>query len=192
MSRIIGCRDLHIAELVQDTQGTALSIYKKPVRVPALISMKIKDAVEQSKFFSDDSVEQSFSKTSGKEVTVELGYLTNELEALITGKSVDAKGVLIQKGDNAPVELALLFRAPKSKAGAFRYLCMYKGTLTRTESEYNTQEDGVESSTVTLTGTFVPLLCNGQMAAIADSDDILTKDSVDKWFTSVYGATTNP
>lgn len=187
MSRIIGCRDLHIAELVTDAGSKPT--YKTPVKVPSLISVSITDSVEQSKFFSDDSVEQAFSKTSGKEVTIELGYLTNDLEAKITGKEVDESGVLLQSGSDAPKEVALLFRAPKSKGNAFRYLCLYKGTLARTESEYTTQEEGVESSNVTLTGTFVPLLSTGHMAAVADSDDELTSEAVSAWFTTVYGAT---
>ena len=187
MSRIIGCRDLHIAPLVSDTVG-GQATYGNVARVPSLINISITDSVEQNKFYSDDSVEQSFSKTSGKEVTVELGYITNEIEALITGKEVDENGVLIQKSSDAPKEIALMFRAPKSKGGAFRYICLYKGTLARTESEYATQEDGVESSNVTLTGTFIPLLSNGLMSATADSDDSNTEESVAAWFTTVYGA----
>ena len=188
MSRIIGCRDLHVVPLVSDViSGT--STYGTPVRVPSLINISITDSVEQNKFYSDDSIEQAFSKTSGKDVTIELGYITNELEALITGKKIDENGVLVQSDSDAPSEVALLFRAPKSKGGAFRYICLYKGTLSRTESEYATQEDGVESSNVTLTGTFISLLSNGKMSAVADSDDEGTETSVQNWFTKVYGAT---
>lgn len=188
MSRIIGCRDLHVVPLVSDVVG-GKPTYGTPVRVPSLINIGITDSVEQSKFYSDDSVEQAFSKTSGKDVTIELGYITNELEALITGKEIDENGVLVQSDSDLPCEVALLFRAPKSKGGAFRYICLYKGTLNRTESEYATQEDGVESSNVTLTGTFISLLSNGKMSAVADSDDKGTEDSVQNWFTKVYGAT---
>ena len=188
MSRIIGCRDLHVVPLVSDAVG-GKPTYGTPKRVPSLINISITDSVEQSKFYSDDSVEQAFSKTSGKDVTIELGYITNELEALITGKEIDENGVLVQSDSDAPSEVALLFRAPKSKGGAFRYICLYKGTLSRTESEYATQEDGVESSNVTLTGTFISLLSNGKMSAVADSDDEGTETSVQNWFTTVYGAT---
>lgn len=167
MSRIIGVRDLHIAKLLEDpTSGVAT--WDAPKRVPALVNVSVSDTVEQSKFFSDDVCEQSFSKTSSKEVTIELGYLTNELEAMITGK-VYENGVLVQGSNDAPAEVALLFRAPKSKGG-FRYMALYKGTLARTESEFATQQESVESSTVKLTGTFIPLTCNGKMAATADTD----------------------
>lgn len=188
MSRIIGCRDLHVVPLVSDVVG-GTPTYGTPVRVPSLINIGITDSVEQSKFYSDDSIEQAFSKTSGKDVTIELGYITNEIEALITGKTIDENGVLVQSDSDTPAEVALLFRAPKSKGGAFRYICLYKGTLNRTESEYATQEDGVESSNVTLTGTFISLLSNGKMSAVADSDDEDTNESVENWFTKVYGAT---
>lgn len=190
MSRIIGCRDLHIAPLISDSG--AKPTYGTPVKVPSLINISISDSVEQSKFYSDDTVEQAFSKTSSKEVTIELGYLTNKLESTITGKTVDAKGVLIQTSGDAPQEVAILFRAPKSKGGAFRYVCLYKGTLAKTDSEFATQEDSVESSTVKLAGTFVPLASTGAMSAIADSDDELTSEAVTAWFTTVYNATMQP
>lgn len=185
MSRIIGCRDLHIATLIKDELGQVVA-YQAPTRVPSLVNVSVSDKVEQSKFYSDDNVEQAFSKTSGKEVTIELGYITNELEALITGKTFDAAtGVMIQKGDDTAKEVALLFRAPKSKGG-FRYMALYKGTLTRTESEYKTQEDKVDSATVTLVGTFIPLQANGLMSSTVDSDDTASEATVKDWFTKVY------
>lgn len=188
MARIIGCRDLHIAPLKEDKPGTAKPKYDVVTRIPSLISISISDTVEENKFYSDDIVEQTFSKTSGKEVTIELGYITNELEALITGKEVDSEGVLIQKSSDSPKEVALMFRAPKSKGNAFRYLCLYKGTLSRTDSEYTTQEDSVESTNITLTGTFIPLASSGSMSATADSDDTNMDTIVKDWFTKVYGA----
>jgi len=185
MSRIIGCRDLHIAQLIKDEYGQTVA-YQAPTRVPALVNVSVSDKVEQSKFYSDDSVEQAFSKTSGKEITIELGYMTNEMEALITGKTFDATtGVMVQKGDDSAKEIALIFRAPKSKGG-FRYMVLYKGTLTRTESEYKTQEDKVDSATVTLVGTFIPLQANGLMSSTVDSDDTASAAVVADWFTKVY------
>lgn len=192
MSRIIGCRDLHIAKLISDVAGGDKPTYGKPVRIPSLVGISITDSVEQSKFFSDDTVEQAFTKTASKEVTIELGHLSNELEALITGKEVDESGVLIQKSSDTPAEVAVMFRAPKSKGGAFRYICLYKGTLARTESEYATQEDSIESSNINLTGTFTALLCNDQMAAVADSDDDNTSTATTSWFTKVYGSEQAP
>lgn len=187
MSRIIGCRDLHIAKLKTDVAGGEYPAYEAIKKVPSLVSISISDSVESSKFYSDDSVEQAFSKTSAKEVTVELGYITNEIEALITGKTVGEDGVLIQKDSDAPAEIALMFRAPKSKGGAFRYVCLCKGTLSRNESEYATQEDSVESSPITLTGVFIPTLSTGVMCATADSDDVTAATAIKTWFTKVYG-----
>ena len=192
MSRIIGVRDLYFAKLTKDDNIGAT--WSTPERVPSLVNLSISDTVESSNFYSDDTVEQSFSKTSSKEVTIELGYMTTELEALVTGKTYE-DGILIQGADDTPPEIAIMFRSPKSKGG-FRYTCLYKGTLARTESEYATQEDTVESSTVTLTGTFIPLSYNNKMGCVADSDTVFADDSsgtkaqalkvkLDAWFTRV-------
>ena len=192
MSRIVGVRDLYVAKLKTDNSEGAT--WDTPIRVPSLVSLSISDTVEQSKFYSDDTVEQSFSKTSSKEVTIELGYLTTDLESIITGKEYE-EGILLQGGDDAPPEIAIMFRSPKSKGG-FRYSCLYKGSLARTESEYATQEDTIESSTVTLTGTFISLAFNNKMGATADTDTVFTDDAngtkaqalkakIDNWFTAV-------
>lgn len=185
MARIIGCRDLHYAILDSDTVNGEAT-YSEVKKIPSLINISISDTVEQSKFYSDDSIEQNFSKTAGKEVEIELGYITNELEADLTGKTYDSNGILIQKSDDSAPEIAIMFRAPKSKNGAFRYLTLFKGTLSRTESEYATQEDGVESSTVKLTGVFISLASNGIIGATADSDDTKTAAAIAKWFKDVY------
>lgn len=193
MSRIIGCRDLHIAKLTKDDVGTLKPKYETMIRVPSLINIGIKDKVESSNFYSDDTIEQAFNKTSDKEVDIELGYLSTELEALINGRTINADGVMEQKGDDASTEVALLFRAPKSKGGAFRYVCLYKGTLSNTDASYDTQEDKVKSANVKLKGTFIPLTCNGKFSAIADSDDTgLAANIIADWFTEVYGADVTP
>lgn len=184
MARIIGCRDLHYAILKTDKVG-GKATYDEVKKIPSLINISISDTVEQSKFYSDDQIEQNFSKTAGKEVEIELGYITNELEADLTGKTYTEDGVLIQKSDDTAPEIAIMFRAPKSKNGAFRYLKLFKGTLSRTESEYATQEDGVESSTVKLTGVFISLASNSAMGETVDSDDVGTEAVIAKWFTEV-------
>lgn len=185
MSRIIGCRDLHIAKVLADPVGGPAK-FDTPKKLPSLINVSITDSVESSKFFSDDTVEQSFSKISGKEVTIELGYLSAEDEALLTGKEYDeTTGVIVQKSDDVPQEIALLFRAPKSKGG-FKYVVLYKGTLLRDETEYATQEDSIESSTVSLSGTFIPLTSNGMLSAQVDSDIAGSSTITGKWFEKVY------
>ena len=181
MSRIIGVRDLHIAKITKDDlSGTT---YASPVKVPSLISIEITDNSENVTFYSDDVVEQVIPAFSGKEVTVELGYLSHEIEAMISGNTYE-NGVFTQTGDAVASEYALLFRAPLSKGG-YQYVCIYKGVLSRTESAYKSKEDSIEGQTVTLNGVFMPLLSNGKVSARANSTDEGAEEFTKKWFTAV-------
>ena len=181
MSRIIGCQQLHIAEVKTDTVTGAT--FGQPVAVPSVISIDITDNSENVTFYSDDVVEQVIPAFSGKEVTVELGYLSHELEAMISGNTFE-KGVFIQNANATAKEYALLFRAPLSKGG-YQYVCLYKGVLSRTESSYKSKEDSIEGQTVTLNGVFMPLTYNGNVAIKANSSDTESANTISTWFTEV-------
>lgn len=191
MSRIIGCEGLHIAKVTKDDATS--TTWGTPVAVPSLIAIDIKDNKETVEFYSDNKLEQVISAFSGKEVTVELGYLTKEIEAMISGNRYE-EGVYIQDANAVAGEIALLFKAPLSRGG-FRYVCLYKGILTKDESNYKTKEDSVEGQTVKLSGVFAPLISNGiPSIEVDDNDTNLTakqKTMITNWFTTVpqYSAT---
>ena len=191
MSRIIGCEGLHIAKVTKDDATS--TTWGTPVAVPSLIAIDIKDNKETVEFYSDNKLEQVISAFSGKEVTVELGYLTKEIEAMISGNRYE-EGVYIQDANAVAGEIALLFKAPLSRGG-FRYVCLYKGILTKDESNYKTKEDSVEGQTVKLSGVFAPLMSNGVPSIeVDDNDENLTpkqKTMITNWFTTVpqYSAT---
>ena len=185
MSRIIGCKNLHLAPVTQDTlEGTT---WGSPVPVKSLISVSITDQKENVTFYSDDAIEEVIPSFSGKEVTIELGYLTPEVEAMISGNTYN-KGLFTQSANATAKEFALLVEAPLSKGGT-RKVCLYKGVLAKDESAYQGKAESVESSNVTLSGIFMPLQSNGLVEIKADSnDENLTeqeKQVVQKWFTKV-------
>lgn len=183
--RIIGCRNLHIAEVKTDTDTG--STWGDPVRVKSLISISETDNKDNVTFYSDDSVEDVIPTFSSKEITIELGYLTPELEAMITGNEYK-NGLLTQSATATAKNFAVLFESPLSKGG-YRKTCYYKGVLSRDESSYQTKGDSIESSNVTLKGVFMPLQSNGLTKISADTDDSnLTsaeQEIVKKWFEKV-------
>lgn len=181
MARIIGVNSLHIAEVTSDTvSGTE---FGTPKAVPSLMSIDINDNTESVKFYSDDTTEQVINAFAGKEVTITLGYISNELEAELGGNTYK-NGVFIQNANNETKNYAIMFRAPLSKGG-YQYVCLYKGVLARTESNYATKEDSVEGQTVTLTGVFMPLQSSGDVAIKANSTDTGNEALISKWFTQV-------
>lgn len=185
MSRIIGCKNLHIAELTKD-DATGVQ-WKTPVPVKSLISISIADQKENVTFYSDDTVEEVIPTFGSKEVSIELGYLTPEVEAMISGNTYE-DGVYTQSANATAKEFALLFSAPLSKGGE-RRVCLFKGVLGRDESAYQGKAESVESSNVTLSGIFMPLQYDGTVERRVDTSDAqLTgegKALSDAWFTTV-------
>ena len=187
MSRIVGVRDLHISKLVKDEVGG--TTYETPVKVPSLLSVDITDNSESTSFYSDDVVEQTIVTVSSVEVEIKLGYLDNKTAALITGQEYDeSTGALYQSADAKAPEVAISFRAPKSKGG-FAYLTVFKGVLSIDGASFATQEDGVESQEIVLKGVFSPLVSNGRIRMRVDSDKEGSETMVSNWFTEVQGVT---
>ena len=185
MARIIGLKNLHYAVLTSDT-ATGVE-YETPVRLESAISLEIQDNTEQVTFYSDDKVEEVINAFAGKEVTLELGYLPNELEAKITGNNYNNQtGIFSQNANAVAPEIALLFEAPKSN-GSSRYGVLYKGVFAIEGETYATQEDSVESQTVTLKGIFMPLTYNGKPSIKFDTDSKATNAAhiKAKWFQDV-------
>lgn len=187
MSRIIGCQQLHIAEVLTDTLSE--TTFGEITPIPALVGIDISDNSENVTFYSDDQVEQVIPSFSSKEVTIELGYLSNKIEAMISGNKYE-NGVFIQNASATAKEYALLFRAPLSKGG-FQYVCLYKGVLARTESNYATKEDSIEGQTVSLSGVFMPLTSNGNVSIKANSTDSGNETIIQNWFKKVPMSTSD-
>ena len=184
MARVIGLKNLHYAILTSDTvEGVE---YQAPKRLASAINLDIQDNTDQVTFYSDDKVEQVINAYAGKEVTLELGYLPNELEAAITGNTYNAETGMFSQDVNAVApEVALIFEAPKSN-GASRYGVLYKGVFAVEGETYATKEDNVEGQTVTLKGIFMPLTFNGKPSAKLDTD-VEASDTTAKtnWFKQV-------
>lgn len=184
MARVIGLKNLHYAILTSDTvEGVE---YEAPVRLESAVNLDIQDNTDQVTFYSDDKVEQVINAYAGKEVTLELGYLPNELEAAITGNTYNSETGMFSQDVNAVApEVALIFEAPKSN-GASRYGVLYKGVFAVEGETYATQEDSVEGQTVTLKGIFMPLTFNGKPSAKLDTD-VSASDTTAKtnWFKQV-------
>lgn len=184
MARVIGLKNLHYAILTSDTvEGVE---YQTPKRLESAINLDIQDNTEQVTFYSDDKVEQVINAYAGKEVTLELGYLPNELEAAITGNTYNAEtGIFSQDVNAVAPEIALIFEAPKSN-GASRYGVLYKGVFAVEGETYATQEDSVEGQTVKLKGVFMPLTYNGKPSAKLDTDSGASDNTAQtNWFKQV-------
>lgn len=198
----IGCDHLVVAKLTKDN-GTDLT-YETPVRLPGLMKIGIVPNSSNATAFYDNGPGETATTMGAIEVTVDKNALSASEQALLLGKNIDAKGVIISGSDDVPPEVALGFRTLKSN-GKFKYVWLYKGTFAEPESEVETKGESINFQATTLKANFVKV--NKMMTFNLADNKTITKQpwkveldaegenadatTMTKWFDAVYvpGAT---
>lgn len=169
MARRIGFKNISVAKLTSDTDSQPC--YQEYVKVPGAISLKTSDEYGEYTFYSDDAIEESGKKLVKSEIEIEVGYITNELKATLTGIKYDPESGKTYKNANATQPIfALAYEMPKSN-GKSDLRVIYKCTFSIEESESTTIEDGIESNNFVIKGTAVPLTSNGNLDMEISTDD---------------------
>ena len=185
IKRQIGIRDFHVAVLNEGTDvvgGTPT--YEAPVLIPGIITATASTERTSDSFYSDDSVEDTYSSFNQITVELEVSNLSIEERALLLGQKTN-KGVAAGNVDDAPNYVAIMFRSKKTN-GSFRYVCMPKGKFTEPSESYASEGESVTAQTLTMTFTGIPLKSNGNYKIVADEEekDIDTA-FIDDFFTDV-------
>ncbi|MBU3153897.1 major tail protein [Clostridium estertheticum] len=182
MSRLIGLKDITIAQLLTDTSVGAT--YEVPKKLERSIKATLKPKTTQTKLYSDDTIEEVVNAFDSIDVEIEVNQLSIESRAMLQGSKV-VKGVLIEtKNDIAPT-VAMAFKAKKSN-GKYMYVWLYKGSFEITEDTFESSEDKLKDQTAKLKATFYAREFDGAYRLIADED---AKDfeatTATTWFTTV-------
>lgn len=156
MARAIGVKNLYYAKLLTDPIDGGTPTYETPVRVPKLLKFGTSNNYTSYAFYSDDITEEAGESLQTETVSIELGYLTNQMKADILGYVYDEKGRLMTSASVTQPSVALLYEISLSD-GTSDYRVIYNCRLKQTEVENTTQGDSIESADVVLEGTAIPL-----------------------------------
>jgi phi13 family phage major tail protein len=184
---MIKLQDLHIAELLTDDAVGAT--YGTPEHVIGLISANLSPTADSQNVYADNGIAEVITSFTG--FTLELGVndIPNEIYQKILGKTKTTDGVTLDKSSDEAKYFAVGFKAGKSN-GEDKYVWLYKGKFTIPEEEYQTQGEGADFTTRTVSATFVRRQFDEAIRAMVDSDDeSIGATIIDNWFKQVYPAT---
>jgi phi13 family phage major tail protein len=181
VKRQIGIRDFHVAILNENTDiAGGNPTYETITKIPGIISANCSTERTSDSFYSDDSVEETYSSFNQITVELEVSNLTIAERALLLGQKTN-KGVAVGNVDDTPQYVAIMFRSKKTN-GKFRYVCMPKGKFTEPSESYASEGESVTAQTLTMTFTGIPLKANGNYKIVADEDE----EGIDEEFISNF------
>lgn len=175
--RAEGCRLLHIAK------RTGMGTYAEPIPVLGLEEISLTNNYAEGSAFSDNIQDTNVKKPSYIEISITLRELSNELEALIMGKSYANGKKVTSVNDSAPA-LAVLYQQTNSD-GTYTNRVLYNCTLARDEVANTTTTDSISYDSVKISGKAIPL-DNGYLDLTMESDDPdVDAEELAKFFTEV-------
>ena len=185
MARAIGVKNLHYAPLSADPLG-GTPTFGKPTRIEKLINFGTSNNYSEYAFYSDDIVEEAGESLQSESISIELGYLPNELKAALTGNHYIAeKGIYVTKAKAPQPAIALLYEISLSD-GTSDFRVLYNCKLKITEQTNATNGEGVESSNVTLEGVAIPLKSLGIFdMQISTADEAADSTIIENFFKTV-------
>ena len=190
MARIAGVSFIGIAPLTY-AEGTGKPQWGDIVELPQFINFSGSKQMESTTWYSNDRTEEVFTGVTSVELSIELGRMTNEVKAMISGSEYTSKGVMVEKTDDAQPEFALVVVLNQYGAKNGK-LCLvyYRCKLAIEEIAGETKTDSLSESNVSITGTAIPL-ADGRLGASIDSlDSKADKSIVASWTTTVFDSST--
>lgn len=185
MARAIGIKNLHYAKLTKDDYG-ATPTFDAPKRVEKLINFGTTNNYSEYSFYSDDIIEEAGEALQSEAISIEIGYLPNDLKAALTGNEYDPEnGTYVTKTNVQQPAIALLYEIALSD-GSSDYRVLYNCKLKLTEQQNSTQSDSIESSNVMLEGLAIPLKSTGVFdMQISSADSAADNNIITNFFKTV-------
>lgn len=181
----ISLENLHVAKLISDVAGTPTT-YEAPVSLGKSVSANVTNNENVSSFYAEGEFVAEDTVFQGIDVELNLADLTNEIQQLLLGHSVNADGVTEQKTTDKAPWVALGFSATKAN-GEVRYIWLYKGRFRLPSASFSAKTDTSEYQTNTISARFVQREFDKKVKGTVDSDNATASAMVlDEWFDYVY------
>lgn len=166
----IGVKDLHCGTL--NAQGDA---YENIAPIEGLKSVNLTISKDSVSYYADDVATHTINTMSSVEVEFEVHGLTIDERKKLLGYNTN-KGALAITPDAVAPSVGIAFRSLKSDQQSYRYFAIHNIKFVDPSDELVTREDSVEETTLTMTGTALPLTAKGNVIVIMADDDDPQKD----------------
>lgn len=163
--KAFGIDQAHVWPLLSDESGSGAPVYGDGKWIPELTKLGVKIQNEVTKFNSDNHVSEVFVKTSGAQLSVNVGGLSMESHAAVLGMDAPADNEPGRLDDLAvqPGPVAIAYRrkmSGKTSDGRqrYRYVVIYRVQFAPPDDETETEGDkGVTVQPDSLSGEALAL-----------------------------------
>jgi len=162
-NRITGLKNLYVAKLNVDGS------YEAPIRLMGAKSVKTTNESSETAFYSDDTMDYYGTVLNAISLEIEMAYLTPEIEAMLTGKTINDVGGMVTGTGDQQATVAFMYEMSTLQKPIRR--CLYEVILSKDESEASTKTDSIEEKTIKLVGKAKPRV-DGSFDLIMDSNHI--------------------
>jgi len=181
---IIGVEKAYIAPVTTDTVESL--VFGTPVYYEGIKRLGIKPKQSTEKLYAEDQLWDQKTTFDSADVDIELADLSSAQRVVVLGQNTAAEGGVYAKGDDVAPYVAILYKAPLSTAGEYRYGVVYKGAFELPDDSIEGQEVKVKYQTPKISGAFQPLKNNKMWEYHVDTTDPnCPVDIDDTWFASV-------
>jgi phi13 family phage major tail protein len=119
----IGLDKLFYSKITEDANGN--ETYTTPIQLAKAINADINVELLEATLYADDGADTVIKEFKSGTLSLGINDIGIQTAQDLTGARLDANGVLISAGEDAPKPVAIGFRA-KSASGRYRYFWLYR------------------------------------------------------------------
>ena len=188
----IGLDKLYYAKITEGANGN--ETYGTPVQLAKAINADINVELLEATLYADDGADTVIKEFKSGTLSLGINDIGVQAAQDLTGANLDANGVLISAGEDAPTPVAVGFRA-KSASGRYRYFWLYRVLFGIPSTSLKTKGDSIEFSTPTIEGAISRRnKLDGQnkhpwKAEVTEGATGVSAETITDWFDAVYEPT---
>lgn len=185
----IGLDKLYYATITEDATGT--ETYSAPTMLAKAISAELSVELAEATLYADDGAVEVIKEFQGGKLTLNVDDIGSQAACVLTGASVDDKGVLVSASEDGGSPVAIGFRAKKSN-GKYRYFWLYKVKFGIPATNLTTKGESVEFSTPTIEGSVMRRNLSDEQgrhpwkAEVNEDGTSVDQSVIEAWYTQVY------
>lgn len=173
--------NIHNVHYAKRTVTEGVASYDTPKALPGAVSISLEAQGDLTPFYADGIKYYIASSNTGYEGDLELALVTDEFRQDILNETLDSNQVMIENAMTEAVQFALGFEIDGDQTGTKFWF--YNCTATRPTVESETNEDGKEPNTDTLT---VSCAADENGNVRAKTTETTTAETLAGWFNAVY------
>lgn len=183
-----GLKGVHYAVCTIASDGTAT--YSTPVAFPGATSISLDAQGDLTNFYADDIVYWAGANNNGYQGDLEMALITDDFRKDILGEIEDAKDVLVEEVNAAPVHFALMFEFTED-VKARRHV-LYNCVATRPQIAGSTKGESIEPQTesVTINAMSIHNSTLNKDIVKATAGESADSTTYNGWYSAVYQTAT--